>query len=425
MRGLANWKGDMFGMRMPTSRGGGARFRGPTSSHEYNQNEDDKYLELVELYKQSNKNLQDLTEAHQIVLAENAALHNYIMMLERKVSTLENKLTNIEASSPYDPIFFKTGFIQDMTTVYPNISQENGDTSLRCDVDVHYRYATVPLIHQIPKTHTINEKTGEVVIPNELKVKVGRTNTKGEVIDNNLFNCFNGDNESYWQRTVTYSFAECPDEEDVIVEIELPSHLVNNLNINTIQVHPHPERGVQIKNVEIHYNNAWQSIKGFIQQDLAAVNSNDLSPRKKWFFPSVPVQKVRITLAQKNPLDINGKKVFILGAQEIGVYLSLFETGGGIILTPFEMEGVYNIESVDHIFLNRNAFGIDKNLEKNLEGRFYEYEILKETEDGFLVPIKNTEWAGQYANKLWIRTRLMMYNGVNPCLHAVRLNYTR
>jgi hypothetical protein len=415
----------MEDMRMPTSKASVARFRGPTSSHDYNQSEDDKYLDLVELYKQSNLNLQNLKEAHQIVLAENAFLQNYVMMLERKLEDLETKLNNIEASAPYDPIFFKTAFVQDMAVHYPNESQDNGDTNLRCDIDLQYRYATVPLIHQIPKTHIVNEKTDEIIIPNELVVKIGRTNTKGQVVDNDVFNCFNGDNESYWQRTVTYNIAECPEFEDVILEIELPSQLVNNLNINTIHVHPHPERGVQIKNIEYLYNNAWQTIPGFIQQDLLSINSNELAPRKRWFFPDVPVSKIRITLVQKNPLDINGKKVFILGAQEIGVYLSLFEPGGGIVLTPFEMDGLYNIESVEHIFLNRNAFGIDKNLDQLLEGRVFEYDILKETDDGILTPIQNTEWAGQMAKKLWVRTKLMPYNGVNPCLHAVRLNYSR
>ncbi|SFJ65692.1 hypothetical protein SAMN02799624_05411 [Paenibacillus sp. UNC496MF] len=410
-------------MRMPTSKGGGARFRGPTSSQAYNQNEDDKYLEMVELYRQSNQNLQSLTEAHQIVLAENTALGNYIMMLERRMGDLETKLLNMEASAPYDPIFFKTGFIHDMTAAYPNISQENGDTSLRCDIDMQNRCALVPLIHLIPKTHTVNEKTGEVVIPSELELKVGRTNTKGTVVDNNLLNCFNGDNESYWQRTVTYNFADCPDQEDVIIELTLPSHLVNNLNINEITIHPHPERGVQIKNVEIQYQNAWQQIDGFLQQDLAAISSYEYSPRKRWVFSSVPVQKIRVTLVQKNPLDINGKKVFILGAQEIGVFLSLFEPGGGIILTPFEMDGLYNIESVEHVFLNRTAFGID--LDHDLEGRVLEYDILKEMDDGMLTPIRNTEWSGQSAVRLWVRTKLIPYNGVNPCLHAVKINYSR
>ncbi len=411
-------------MRMPTSKPNPAKFRGPTSSEAFNRSEDDKYLELVELYRQSNLNLQNLTEAHQIILAENGSLHGYISMLEQRITSLSAQMDRIEAASPYDPIFFKTGYTEDMRTVYPNLAQENGESGLRCDIDAAYRHATVPLIQRLPKTHTVNEKNGQVVVPSELRINLGRTNTKGEVVDNDVYNAFNGQNESFWQRTVTYSLNDCPAEEDVIVEIELPSHLVNNLNVNTIEINPHPERGVEIRNIEIHYNSAWQTIAGFNQPDLSAVNSNRYAPRKKWYFPNVPVQKVRITLVQKNAFDIAGKKVFALGAQEIGVALTQFEPAGGTVLIPFEMDGIYNIESVDHVFLNRDTFGIDRSLDHLMEGRVFDYEILREEADGFLTPLRNNEWSGQYANKLWVRTKLYLYNGVNPCLHAVRLNYS-
>lgn len=415
-------------MRVPLSNGGGAKFRGPTSSQDYNKNEDDKYLDLLELYRQSNTNLQRLTESHLIVLAENRAANNYINMLEKRLVEMEKKVAALGGSAPYKTTLTQTAFVQDMKIRYPNISQENADASMRCDVDLHHRYATIPLISQIPKTHVVNEKNGEVVVPNELGVKVGRSNAGGEVVDNNLYNCFNGDNESYWQRTVTYDLLSCPDEEDVVIEVELPSHLVNNLYINTIQLHPHPERGVQVKNIEILYQNAWQQIAGFTQQDITAVNSNEFTPRRKWFFPSVPVNKIRITLVQKFPLDINGKKVFVLGAQEIGVFLSLFETGGGTILTPIEMDNsvAYDIESIEHVFLNRNAFSFDKNLDHLMEGNIVEYEILKEEIDGMLTPLRNNEWSGLFAKRLWIKTKLYSdpYNGVNPCLHAVRLHYS-
>jgi len=413
-------------MRMPTSKGGGARYRGPTSSHDYNKNEDDKYLEMVELYRQSNENLQRLSEAHQIVLAEHAAQQQYINMLESKVAHLEMLLQEIEHASPYEPMLSRITFAPDMTGTYPNEAQEKSDTGLRCEVDALYRHVTLPIIHQIPKTHLIQDD-GSVYVPNELSIKVGRTNTGGTVKENDVYNAFNGDNESYWQRMVSYDIANAPLEEDVIIEIELPQHLVNNLYINTITVHPHPERGIQIKNIEMHYQNAWQTIQGFHQSDISAIDTEEFSPRKKFYFPSVPVQKLRVTLVQKNPLDINGKKVFVLGAQEISVYLSFFEPGGGFILSPFTMDGVYNIESVEHIFLNRSAFSYDQKLDHLLEGTIYDYEILREELDGTLVPIMNDEWSGQYASKLWVKTKLYPdpNNGVNPCLHAVRLNYSR
>src|SRR5690606_2403290 len=113
-----------------------------------------------------------------------------------------------------------------------------------------------------------------------------------------------------------------------------------------VVLHPHPERGVEIKNIEVHYNNGWETIKGFKQNEITSVSGEKHAPKRKWFFPSVPVQKVRITLVQHHAASIEGKTVFTLGAKEIGIYLSMFEPSGGMTLTPFDMEGLYNIESV-------------------------------------------------------------------------------
>src|SRR5690606_8668278 len=132
------------------------KFRGPTSSHEYNTNEDDKYLEMVELYRQSNDNLMRLSEAHQIVLAEHAAQQKYISMLESKMAFMESLLQGIEDASPYEPILSRIAFSQNRTGTYPNTAQQNGDTGLRCEMDAAYRYATLPITHQIPKTHMVH-----------------------------------------------------------------------------------------------------------------------------------------------------------------------------------------------------------------------------------------------------------------------------
>ncbi|MCD7910930.1 hypothetical protein KC480_05245 [Bacillus velezensis] len=415
-------------MRMPTSKSGGAKFRGPTSSHEYNTNEDEKYLELIELYKQSNSTLLSLREAHQVVLSENVALHDYISMLEERMAALEDKLKSISEASVVNRQFFKTSFVQDMSVNFPKEFQNNQVTDPRCDIDLQNRYVTIPLTNQIPKTY-LKDGEGNITIPSELKVKIGRTSTKGKVTDNNILNAFDGNEVSFWRRSVSYdSPSDIPkDGEDVIVEIELPTQMASNLNINTICLAPHPERGIQIKNIEAHYNNGWQSISGFEQQDITSVNSREYSPRRKWFFPSIPVQKIRITLVQKNSINLGGKTVFILGAQEIGVYLSMFEPSGGMILTPFEMEGIYNIESIEHVFINRLAFSYPQNLEHMLEQNIFDYEIYAEEADMTLRPLLNSDWTSQTANRLWIKTHLYPdpNNGVNPCLHAVRLHYTK
>ncbi len=428
MKELQKPKGDTTIMRMPTSKGGGARFRGPTSSHEYNQNEDDKYLELIELYKQANEIQIYTKEAHQAVMMENIVLHDYAKMLEDRVANLELKLDSLKGSSFLNGRFFKTSFVQDMSTRFPRDFQDQQVSIPRCQVDLQYRFVTTPQIHQIPKTH-LTDDHGAHIVPSELKVKVGRTSNKGTVSESNILNAFDGDNLTFWRRSVTYdSPVDVPEHgEDVIVEIELPTNMVNNLNINTIALHPHPERGIQIQNIEAYYNNGWQQIKGFQQNEITSIKSSAYSPRRKWYFPSLPVQKIRITLVQKHPVTIEGKTVFTLGAQEIGVYLSMFEPSGGMVLTPFEMDGIYNIESVEHVFSNRNAFSYPKNMDHMLDGNLFEYELYVEEPDQTLRPLSSSNWTSQTEKRIWIKTHLYPdpHNGVNPCLHAIRLHYTK
>lgn len=416
-------------MRMPTSNSGNAKFRGPTSSHEYNVNEDEKYRELIELYKSASTTAMEFKEAHQVVLLENVVLHDYAKMLEDRVANLEQQLDTLGNNAAFmNGRFFKTSFVQDMTTKYPRDFQDQQVSIPRCQVNLQHRYVTTPQIHQIPKTHITNDN-GDYIVPSELKVKVGRSSKKGTVVENDVLNAFNGDNLSFWRRSVTYdSPVDIPaNGEDVILEIELPTHLVNNLNVNTIALHPHPERGVQVQNVEVHYNNGWQQITGFKQNEITSIKGDDHSPRRKWYLPSVPVQKIRITLVQKNPMNIGGKTVFTLGAQEIGVYLTMFEPSGGMILTPFEMDGIYNIESVEHVFLNRSAMSYPQNMDQMLDGNIFEYELYVEEADRTLRPLSNSDWTSQTARRIWVKTHMYPdpHNGVNPCLHALRLHYTK
>lgn len=414
-------------MRMPISKSGGARFRGPTSSHEYNQNERDKYLDLINLYKESYETQLNLTEAYQTVLFENLALNQYINMLEGKLASLEDKITRIESEN-YNGMYSKTAFVQDMQTHYPTEIQDKQDATSRCQIEYPYRFATLPQIHRIPKTHAV-DSSGSYIIPKDLKVTIHRSNEKGKVVDNDIYKAFDGKDHSYWRRTVTYhSISDVPENgEDAIIEIELPTKLVNNLNINTIAIHPHPERGIEIKNVEIQYQNAWQSVLGLEQEELTTIKSKNYSSRRKWFFPNTPVQKIRITLVQHHSMQIDEKIVFSLGLQEVSVALTTFEPSGGIVLTPFTMEGIYNIEDVEFVFSNRKAFSYPRNMDHMLKGNIFDYEIYIEEPDGTLRMLDSKDWNSQIASRIWIKTHLYPdpHNGVNPCLHSIRLHYSK
>lgn len=412
-------------MRMPISKPGEARFRGPTSSNQYNKQEDDKYYDLIELYKQSNENYKKLKEAYETILSEHVMLQHYTRILENEINSLEKRLDILSNEQHfYNGRFFKTGFSNEMRTTFLSKDQDENTNEERAELDKEYRFATLPLANVIPKTHIL-DTNNQIVLPEELEVNIIRANEGGEINENSVLNAFDGNKNTYWKREVIYDKVDAPSFEDVQLEISLPVNLMNNLDVNTIFVNPHPERGIEITNVEIHYNNTWQQIESFYQNEFT--KNMFPSPRRKWYFPKKPVQKVRVTLTQRNPITIGGKKIFVLGAQEIGVYLTSFKSTSGIVLTPIDMSdvGVYSIDKVEHIITNEHALSFSSELDQ-LEGNIYDYTIMQEIDD-MLVPIDESQWTNQIHPRLWIKTTLYQdkNNGITPCLHGVRLHYTK
>lgn len=414
-------------MKTPTSSTGKAKFRGPSSSSEHNQEESQKYADLVELFKAEYENGIRLKESNTCLLESNIALQRYIRALENRLTATEMQLEAVTDNSTwYTGLYSRIGLVEDMRDTFPSAIDENGNTQQRCEISEEYRHATIPIVHQISKTHT-RALDGSYIIPTDLIVNVSRTSTDGTVTDTRLLNMFDGEDESYWMREVSYPINNPIAKEDAIIEVELPLRIVNDLNINTIQVNPYPEKGVKIANVEVYHNNGWQQIPGFEQQELTTIKDN--SPRRKWCFPNMQITKVRITLEQSFYNERSGKKIFALGLQELGVYLSTYDVKGGIVLVPFDLSNVgsYRIEGIDPIFLNRSTFSYPASSEDMLLGSIYNYELYEENADKTLMPIH--EAVPLTAKKVWVKVTLRPdpepSSSVNPCLTAVRLNFIK
>lgn len=416
-------------MKMPSSSTGKAKFRGPTSSKEYNREEFEKYSDLIELYRIAHENNSKLIDKNRVLLESNIALQRSIKTLENRLIALERHMESVsENSTWYTGTYSRMAFIEDMQVTFPSSTDEISNTQPRCELIKEYRYATIPLVHHLSKTH-MTALDGSFVLPSDLKVKVSRTSTSGNVTESDVLNAFDGKDESYWVREVSYPLGSSITKEDAIVEIELPLKMVNDLNINTIQVNPYPENGVKVANVEVFYNNGWQQIVGFKQKELSVINNEDISPRRKWCFPNIQIEKVRITLEQSHFNERSGKKVFAIGLQEVGIYLSTFDSKGGIVLMPFDMTGVgtYRIEEVEPIFLNREAFSYSAANEDMLLNNIYSYELYEENSDKTLSPIQDSTI--QTAKKIWVKMHLMPdpepISNVNPCLTSIRLNFVK
>lgn len=409
---------------MPISKPIDVKFRGPTSSQEYNEAEKRKYADLVELFKQSNDSLLTLRESYNVVLAENHYLSIHAHELNQVMQELKAKITALENTGKVY-IHSLQRFAKDMTTQYPVATQTTPE--IPADIQKEYRLAKVSSIQSIPKTYLM-DSAGAHFIPKELEVSVHRLHDKGEVIQNNLNNMFDGDETSYWQYAASYKNPiDAPINGEIVdLEIKLPLTLSHQLKINSISINPHPEKGVIIQDISVYYNGEWNQIDGFEQYEVTTASLNELTGKRKWIFEEKYAEKIKIRLMQPTGLLHNGKTNFYLGAQDVAIQYDVYTTSTSYVLTPFELDGIYDIHSVQHQFVNRKAISYSEFLEEELYNNIYTYQILWEGPDKILRTLKEEDWKNQTNKKLWIKTNLQIdpNNGVSPCLHSVKLNYT-
>lgn len=407
-------------MREPISKPFNVRFRGPTSSSEYNESETLKYTDIVELYKQSNDNFLEIQNAYDTVLVENHFLNLFANTLQTQMAALESRIDSLErGESPF--LFKDRKYAKDMTIVFPNSLQTTNEVPGL--IEAEYNFARISSINSVPKTYLIDQ-SGAHIVPDTLKVAINRTNDgKGIVDTNNTNYMFDGEESTFWKYTVTYENPADirPVGEEIDIEITLPINISNQKKINCISLATHPLIGVEVKNLQVFYNNQWTNI-----YDDSTINESE-SGRHKWIFEDMFAEKIRFTLIQRTGLVQGGKTNFYMGIQELNISYEIFTKSPVYVLVPFEMEGMYDIESAEFEFLNREALSYSKFFDKDLYNNIYSFKIMYEDSTGILHVLNENDWVSQSYTKIWIQVTLNVdiHNGVAPCLYSVQLNYKK
>lgn len=405
-------------MKEPISKPSNIRFRGPTSSSEYNQSEKDKYTDLVELFKENNDNFIRFMQGYEMCIIENNALNSKVNELLLRQDALTEKINNL--SNSVVPIMSEQKkFAKDMTIVFPNDFQHTEEAPVHIEAD--YNLARINSINSVPKTYFI-DSLGTREPAKDIVFEVKRANEgKGTVIQNDYMNMFDGKKESAWRYNAQYVNQTDIREkgEEIDITITLPKSMPGINKVNCISMNLHPYSGVEVHNLEVFYNNQWTKI-----YDDAAIRNNANSKRK-WIFEEMFAERIRFTLIQKSGIIQGGISNFILGIQNLEVSYEVFTKSKNYVLIPFEMNGLYDIEKVEVEFLNRKAISYSEFFDKDLLNTIYSYELLYEDLSGVLHPLTTKEWIAQSYNKIWLKVLLSVdhHNGVAPCLYSAKLIY--
>jgi hypothetical protein len=378
-------------MQQPITSGALVRAHGNVTSDAMNNQWDDTYYSLYDLYQQVN---QGAINGGRII----AFLQSELAAVSQQISTLSNQSGNIVSA-------------RNMVATYPNPSQDSSDTSFRCFIDQQSNVVTLPLNGSpIPKTYAYDIFRQQTYVGSDTQVVVGTETQKNFVSDNPLW--LVDPNQPFWAGTISDSVNNMPDQEVLSIEVDLSTQVIDDFQANTIVYIPHPLYTMSISDLQYNLTGTWNAIPGF------TALSNITACR--WCFTPINAINYRFTLAQPTYVTQGGQAVFTFGGQQFGVYYQPYQSTG-IVFSEFTITPGSTISSVIHSFANTEdpSFGVTGSSFTTPQS-FFSYEIFTEGPSGLLTYLPN--WSNVNSSTVWVKTTLNMVNGASPALVSVELD---
>jgi hypothetical protein len=258
--------------------------------------------------------------------ARRQASHRDIHHLMRMVAGLQARLDQLDAVNAARGVRLKLW--HDLHDAGPVSFLSAASLARRAQVSTTFGHATVPMNAIQSRFYGTNLVTGAIVPSEGLSVTVEGTfdNNDGQGVtdhehsterldldEGNPQLAFNGVNIDTWVRRLEFPLDSDVTEIETQVTVRVPTS--TNVEGNTLVIYPHPVGNVDVTGV-------------FTAPDLAdtftTVPNFTAVPNatpQRWYFPAQKIQQIRVWLRQRDWVEENGKKVFYVGAQEIGLYL--------------------------------------------------------------------------------------------------------
>lgn len=312
----------------PVSRKIEARFRGPTSSEDFNQWIEDNYFDLVQLFNASRKNKSSIEENLSFLLKEN-------LFMQRKIEKLEGLIEAMQES-----IASSKGILSKSFYSIENITTNN------CKIDTQYGIAHLDL-DQIPISKVyLRDSFGKVFVPNSLNVSLYESyspigNIRGKIElpiqeDKSIINAFNGSKDSYWIRN--HYTSEAINEVYAIIDIDLPRNIINHTRVNTIYLDPAPEFSFSILDVLYSSSGTWERLDTFPKM-TDGETPQEISDAGKlaFIFPHKDILKLRLYIKQNKWIPEGNNRVFSYGFKSIEVFFTRFKEESSSFTVRFDI----------------------------------------------------------------------------------------
>lgn len=293
-----------------------ARARGPLSSEDYNNFQDQVFDDI-----------NNLSEAVNILSSRLVkALNN----TESDTQSIRSRIDNLEEKLIYrEFVAGKTGSRVDKYIDFHDSSSitfpSNLNISRRAEIKSQFGEIYLPANSVENKFYNFSLRTNQIVLAPDFSVSV--TNTFDKLDGNGTRNyenggdinpgtpeyAFNGINELAWLRSVSFPLESTVEEVECQLTITVPTTVSSQANL--LEIVPYPNGSVDLLELSTasDLSSSFISIENF--EEINNINAT------RYHFTPRDVEQIRIRLRCRNWRDINGKKVFQYGLQELGLKL--------------------------------------------------------------------------------------------------------
>jgi len=333
----------------PTIQRTPARARGPLSSEEYNDFQDRVYSDILNISESLNSLYNTYFRIVRSFETDNISTKRRLDALEN--SLLYKEFVNGKMQIKVDRYI---DFHDASNVIYP----DNLSADKRAELKSQFGEIYLPANGIENKFFNFSLRNNQVVPPADLTVEVTSQFDKvdgngiqdfeygGDVDAGTPTNAFNGINESQWLRSITFPLESNVEQVEVQLTAIVPAGISSQANL--IEIVPFPEGTVDITDIATasDLSASFVTIDNFVEiRDVSSIRCH-FSPRD--------VEQIRIRLRCRHWRELNGKKVFLYGLQEVGLKLVDYnKTNNSDISFGDNITAVVKIDAPEgHVFGN-------------------------------------------------------------------------
>ena len=406
-----------------------AKFRGPTTSDDYNSRIEELYKDLVYLYNRVGLADEDLFRAYKRLVKDHFSLMQIVAWLEERIAALEALETSL---SFYSTTQIDVDRFDDTQYEIPSVS--------RCYSDDGHGLITLPKIEtsSLSKLKFVNSD-GSVTVPSTFETLVNGDDSTADsptaIIDTSdpYFAVINQTGK-VWERNVVVN---TPNGEGAITNlyVRLPTDLSVTADSNVIQLHAYPMMGADI--LEVSYStdtdvslNDTDNYYPLNRDVIYSGNDNAVgwiapgawdgdeivnAGPKTFYFDPQPITAIKVKLRQTHYFAEADKTVYSYGLSRLDVRHDKFLDTGKTIIRFDAPEGE----------LINEVTGVTPQIWNTSEGQLddvFSYRTIWETSDDSGVYVTNQV---EPTSHVWIEVTLNKSLGKGtPALSGLIVEYS-